>query len=137
MTEVTKYMCDTCGELFSDSQDCIKHEQRHRDIKEANEMLKAGKTIADIQAACNIWPNGIPKHTEKITKDSCFVIKHWECCRKPAYRIVAIHFDGRLQVEGKCTNSGVYGNVISIDNTNLTDPRPADELYVCRNKECI
>lgn len=29
MTEVTKYMCDVCGQLFDDSELCCEHEALH------------------------------------------------------------------------------------------------------------
>lgn len=30
MTEVTKYICDVCGAVFSDSEECWKHEASHK-----------------------------------------------------------------------------------------------------------
>lgn len=40
MEKVTMYRCEYCGNLFDTAELSAKHEQRHRNIDGANEMLR-------------------------------------------------------------------------------------------------
>ena len=42
MEKVTMYRCEYCGNLFDTAELSAKHEQRHRNIDGANEMLREG-----------------------------------------------------------------------------------------------
>ena len=44
MEVVTRYRCEYCGELFYSEEECLRHEERHRKINKANEMLNDGFT---------------------------------------------------------------------------------------------
>ena len=93
------------------------------------EMWENGSTLGEIQKECEFW-NTVPEHLMNVNKDSCFIIRHWQCCNKPAYRIMGIHFDGAVEVYGKGSWTGGYGNVVDLTSSNLKDPRPKEELYV-------
>lgn len=133
MRIVTKYECETCGELFRIEKECIKHENRHKAICTANDMLAEGKTLKEINDKTNIWEYGIPKHLENVNKDNCFAIEYWQCCDKPAYTITHINFNGKVDVRGCGGWNGYYGNSISLENDDLANPRPKEELYVYPN----
>lgn len=129
MKKVIKYKCDHCSDLFDSEELCLKHENRHRRINKANQMLDEGYTFKQIQDECNIWYE-IPKHLENVNKDNCFIISWWQCCNKPAYRIDTINMNGEVRVWGCGSWSGYYGNYVQLTSHELKNPRPKEELFV-------
>lgn len=129
MEKVIKYKCSECGKLFDTPKMALAHEIRHERIEEANEMLNEGCTLKQINDECEIWAY-VPEHLENINKDNCFVISCLQCCDKPAYRIVSITHKGRLRLFGCGSWSGYYGSEFDINNNNLKNPRPKEELFV-------
>lgn len=105
------------------------YERRHERIEKANEMLNEGCTLKQINDECEIWAY-VPEHLENINKDNCFKISYWQCCDKPAYQIIRIYFDGYVNVRGCGSWSGYYGNRLRIDDSDLRNPRPKEELFV-------
>lgn len=142
MEVVTRYRCEYCGELFYSEEECLRHEERHRKINKANEMLNDGFTLKEINDECeiwtkeighwvnNIWYGGIPEYLLNVTKDNCFKVSYWQGCEKPAYQIQSITMKGKLFLHGKGSWSGYYGGELKLNNLNLKDPRPKDELFV-------
>lgn len=108
---------------------CLEHENRHVRTDKANEMLKSGCTLKEIQEECNIWYK-LPEYLEYVTKDSCFKISYWQCCNKPAYQIIYIDVYGNVNVRGCGSWTGYYGNYINITSPELKNPRPKEELFV-------
>lgn len=129
MEKVIRYKCDYCGKLFSSEEWCLEHEESHKKSEKANGMLDAGKTLEEINNECRLWLE-VPKYLKNVTKDNCFAISHWQCCDKPAYRIVSIVYDGRLRLFGCGSWSGYYGGLVGIHDSNLKNPRPKEELFV-------
>ena len=118
MEKVIRYMCDYCGELFSLEELCFGHEESHRKSEKANEMLSGGKTLEKINNECHLWSE-IPDYLKNVTKENCFVIRHLQCCNKPAYRIVSITHKGRLRLWGCGSWNGYYGCELSIRDNYL------------------
>lgn len=129
MEKITVYKCDYCGKLIDTQEECAKHEQRHRNVEGANEMLRSGATLEEINQRYGIWYS-VPEHLKNVTKDHCFTISHWQCCDKPAYTIKGIGMDGRLYVFGIGSWNGGYGCEVPIDSTNLKKVHSPDELFV-------
>ena len=129
MEKVIKYMCYECGELFDIPEKALAHEIRHERIERANVMLRHGYTLKQINDECEIW-GSVPKHLENVNTDNCFKISYWQCCDKPAYRIIHIFFDGRVNVRGCGSWSGYYGNQLRLDSRDLKNPRPKEELFI-------
>ena len=129
MMEVTKYKCDYCHDLFDSGELCLKHEESHRRSFEANEMLDSGKTLEEINNECHFWSK-VPDYLKNVTKYNCFTISYWQCCDKPAYRIVSITHQGRLRLSGCGSWSGYYGGEVNINCDDLKNPRPKEELFV-------
>ena len=77
MEKVIRYKCDYCGELFSLEELCLRHEESHRKLEKANEMLDAGKTLEEINAECHLWSE-VPIYLKNVTKDNCFIIRYWQ-----------------------------------------------------------
>lgn len=129
MKKVIKYKCDYCAHLFSTEELCVEHEEKHSRTDKANQMLSYGCTLKEIQDECNIWYE-VPKYLENVNKDNCFKISHWQCCDKPVYKITGIGIDGTVSLWGCGSWTGYYGNNMRLDNRNLVDPRPKEELFV-------
>ena len=92
-------------------------------------MLSDGKTLEEINNECHFWSE-VPDYLKNVTKDNCFVISHWQCCDKPAYRIIQISNNGWLKLLGRGSWSGYYGSELGIHDNNLKNPRPKKELFV-------
>lgn len=75
MQKVVRYQCDACGELFYTEEECVKHEEKHKRIEKANQMLKKGCTLKEIQGECQIWYK-LPEYLENVTQDVGFIISH-------------------------------------------------------------
>lgn len=75
MEKVTMYRCEYCGNLFDTAELSAEHEQRHRNIDGANEMLREGATLEQINQRYGIWSN-VPDHLKEATKDNCFRISY-------------------------------------------------------------
>jgi hypothetical protein len=66
---------------------------------------------------------------KNITKDNCFIVSHWQCCEKPAYRITSIQDGGWLKLWGRGSWMGEYGGTVSVDK--LPKSYPKENLFVC------
>lgn len=129
MQKVIRYKCDKCGKLFYTEEQCFDHEEMHKRIDKANRMLKDGHTLKEIQEECRIWYK-VPEHLENVTQDVGFVISYWQCCKKPAYHIFDITFDGRLIVRGCGSWAGYYGGELEITSSNLKEPMFGEPIFV-------
>ena len=92
-------------------------------------MLMEGYTLKQINDECEIW-DSVPEHLENVNKDNCFKISYWQGCDKPAYQIVQIYFDGKVNVRGCGSWKGYYGNPLRLDSRDLKKPKPKEELFV-------
>ena len=129
MEKVIKYKCSECGELFDIPENALACEVRHKRIEKANDMLNEGYTLKQINDKCKIW-GSVPEYLENVNKDNCFKISYWQCCDEPAYQIVGIYFDGKVNVRGCGSWNGYYGSPLRLDSRDLKDSRPKEELFV-------
>ena len=129
MEKVIKYRCSECGDLFDTPGMALVHEERHKRVEKANEMLNEGYTLKQINEECKIW-DFVPGHLEDVNKDNCFKISYWQCCDKPAYQITYIYFDEKVNVVGCGSWCGYYGDRLRLNSSDLKDPRPKEELFV-------
>lgn len=127
--KVIKYKCSECGDFFNTEEECLEHEDRHKRIDKANEMLEAGYTLQEIQNTCNIWYS-VPEHLREVNKDNCFTIPYWQCCNKPAYRIGYIYMDGKVRVWGCGSWNGYYGDAVRLSSSDLRNVHPKEELFI-------
>lgn len=129
MEKVIKYKCSECGDLFNTEEECLEHEDRHKRVYKANEMLKAGCTLQEIQDICHIW-HSVPEHLREANKDNCFTISYWQGCNEPAYQIKCIYMDGRVKVRGCGSWDGYYGQDLRLESNDLRNVHPKEELFV-------
>ena len=133
--KIEQWKCELCGETFDTEKDCIMHEDRENKVSKANDMLQKGCTLKEINDKVHVW-RAIPAYLENATKDHCFVISHWQCCDKPAYRIVRFQYTGgifgiaALCLWGCGSWSGYYGCDVEIDSSTLRDIHPPEELFI-------
>lgn len=129
MKKVIRYKCDHCGDLFDSEEYCLEHENRHKRIDKANQMLQNGQTLKQIQDECQIWYD-LPDYLESVNQDNCFIVSHWQCCSKPAYQIIYIDIDGRIKLRGCGSWSGYYGGFVALHSPYLKTPHPKEDLFV-------
>ena len=123
------YKCEECGDLFKTEENCAEHEDRHKRTDKANEMLKKGYTLEEIQKACKLWLY-VPLHLKNVNAHNCFTIKYLQGCNKPAYRIDCIYIDGEVRLWGCGSWNGYYGQKLALDSTELLEPHPKEELFI-------
>jgi hypothetical protein len=127
--EVVSYKCNWCNKLHKSEVDADKCALEHAKENLANSLLNNGYPLSSINYFCGFnW--SLTKKQESITKYNCFVISHWQCCDKPAYRIVRINERGYLMLRGKGNWSGYYGDWVKIDRLPVAHSK--DELFVDR-----
>lgn len=131
MEKITMYKCSYCGELFRVEEQCLKHETKEKNIIEANEMLQNNITLGEINRKCHLWEE-LPPYLDKVTKDNCFVISHWQCCEKPAYQIQEINIGGDLYLSGVGSWYGAYGGFVNPKSHHLKKVFPKEDLYIFR-----
>ena len=126
MEEVTAYKCSICKHTYDREINALECEFKHARYNYANALLNKGHNLNFIKYWCGFnW--SLTKEQDDITKDNCFIIRHWQCCEKPAYQIVRIEEDGNLYVSGKGGWGGWYGN--EMDVSKLPKPHPKEELF--------
>ena len=124
--EIISYRCNYCGNLFEDKLEADRCALDHARVNLANTMLNKGSSLSIIEYWCGFHWN-LSEEQKRITKDNCFVFSHWQCCDRPAYRIVGIEKGGFLFLWGIGGWGGGYGNTIPLDK--LPEPHPKEELY--------
>jgi len=127
MEEIIAYKCKECRTTYDDEADAYKCEFKHAQTALANCLWHKGYGLATINYCCKFdWT--LSKEQENITQDSCFIISYWQCCEKPAYKIVRIEDNGWLMVRGCGSWTGYYGHALQIHN--LPKPHPKEELFI-------
>lgn len=112
-SEFAEGIVEKCGNrTFASKEECLEHEEKERLVELANEMLRDGKTLNEINLVCHIWSlephkyvndsnsGGLPEYLLNVTKDNYFVVSHWQGCKKPIYSIQEIYKNGDLLLAG-------------------------------------
>ena len=124
---VTMYEAND-GKQFSTESSCLKYEQDLDNAFAANEMLENGATLMSVLTRANQtrpWWDGELTLEDKVilmktTKDTGFVVRHWQCHEKPSYKVCAIETGGRLYLSGEIGGAiASYGNWVSLKDLLL------------------
>jgi len=127
MEAIEAFKCRECGEIFKRERDAYECEFKHAQYAYANHLLKNGYELGHIGWCCGFhWI--LTSEQKAITQDNCFVFSHWQCCNKPAYKIISIEKGERLSLWGCGSWDGYYGGLVSIDK--LPEPHSKEELYI-------
>lgn len=127
MKEVVMFECECCGSDHSTELLALQCEFRDKQAEYANKLLTEGWTLEQIEFSCGFhW--SLKEEHKKVTKDNCFIISHWQCCEKPAYRITRINKNGSIDVFGRGGWDGGCGNTMEI--SKLGTPHEKEELYI-------
>jgi len=132
MKAIEVYECKGCGSLHKSEREAARCEFDHAREAYANILLDEKNTLSAINYLCGFRWNLKPEH-ERVTTDNCFIVSHWQCCKKPAYRIVEISSNGMLRLRGMGSWMGYYGSWMDVGN--LPSPHDAEELYVYKSNE--
>lgn len=129
MEEIKAYKCSICWCTYDKWIDALECEFKHARYNFANALWDKGYELQSIQFHCGFgWK--LTEEQKRITKDSCFIIPHWQRCYKPAYQIRKIKEDGKVYVSGKGSRSGYYGKILNLDDYHLKKPYSKEELFV-------
>jgi len=107
MKTVTMYEAED-GKRFRTEDACLEYEQQCRDTQSANGMLENGATLMAVLTRANQsrpWGDRELKLEDKVilmkaTKDTGFVIRHWQCSEMPQYKVCRVDNEGRLFLGG-------------------------------------
>ena len=111
------------GELFTSENECLQHEQKCADLDAANEMLATGANLLDVLERANQsnpgWGICVSVETKevlaRITKDTGFRIRYWQCSDLPAYKPDRVRLDGKVFLYGDVGRwSGPYGDWVRV-----------------------
>lgn len=116
MKTVTMYEAED-GRRFSTETACLEYEQQCRDAQDANEMLENGATLMAVLTRANQarpwWDSGMTLEDKailiKTTKDTGFVVRHWQCSAEPKYKACRVNNDGHVMLHGD-----TYGCFVSL-----------------------
>ena len=110
---VTMYIA-TDGSCWINLSSAINRQRKIEEAAKATEMLKDGMSIGSIlESLGREVDDGV---LYRVTKDSKFVIEHWQCSKEAAYS--PVEFRAGLCVfvyGGAASGLGRYGNEISIN----------------------
>ena len=122
MKTVTMYEADD-GEQFRDEARCVEYEQACADLAAANDMLENGATLmAALTRAHQTrtwWDSGLSLEDKvflmNTTKDTGFVVSHWQCSDKPGYKPCGLNHNVQVRLWGDvgCWN-GTYGDWVKL-----------------------
>lgn len=140
MKAVTMYEAED-GKHFRYEDDCLRHERKCANKDAANELLASGGSLFDAlsmlheNGLCARLSEGDKEQLRKMTKDTAFVVSHWQCQDTPGYKPQDIDLDGRVYLYGDAGSwSGSYGGWVNVydllryaqhpmHNANVTGPR--------------
>ena len=116
MKIVTMYEAED-GARFRTESACLEYEQQCVDTQSANDMLENGATLMAVLTRANQsrpWWDCELKLEDKVilmktTKDTGFVIRHWQCSEMPQYKVARVNNDGHLLLHGD-----TYGCFVSL-----------------------
>lgn len=111
------------GKLFSTEALCLEYEQQCADLAAANDMLNNGATLmAALTRAHQTrpwWDACLSLEDKailmKITKDTGFVVTHWQGSDKPGYKPCELNHDVLVHLWGDAGSwGGPYGGWVSL-----------------------
>lgn len=124
MKTVTMYEAED-GQQFSTKAQCAEHEQQCADLAAANDMLDNGATLmAALTRAHQTrpWWDSVLTVEDKVilmktTKDTGFVVRHWQCSDRPGYKPCRLNHAGQVQLWGDAGSwSGPYGKWVGLQD---------------------
>lgn len=124
MKTVTMYEAED-GKQFRSEAQCLEYEQQCEDARAANDMLENGATLMAALTRANQtrpwWDSGLTLEDKvilmKTTKETGFVVRHWQCSDKPGYKVCQLNNAGHLHLFGDSGSwSGPYGNWIGLQD---------------------
>jgi hypothetical protein len=111
------------GKQFHIEAQCLEYEQQCDDARAANDMWQNGATLMATLTRANQtrswWDSGMTLEDKVIlmrtTKDTGFVVRHWQCSEKPGYKVREIDSYGRMYLfsDAGCW-SGTYNNWVDL-----------------------
>lgn len=134
MKEVIMWECDCCHIRYSTKEECEACEQKHDGVFKANEMLRNGNTLGEINEKYNIWGSDLPLKLDSASITTAFTRgtpKKRTCAGRV---IVGISDDGRLYTSKvstslRKTSSYTVNNFVGIFVPNQEESEYMEFLY--------
>lgn len=113
------------GRQFRDETQCVEYEQQCADVDAANDMLDNGATLMAAMTRAHQthpwWDSGLSLEDKVIlmnaTKDTGFVVSHWQCSDKPEYKPCRLNNAGHVLLWGDAGGwNGTYGNWVGLSD---------------------
>lgn len=113
------------GTRFTLESQCAEYERHCANVKAANLMLESGATLMSVLDRLNYtnpqWDSNLPNEDRAIlldtTKDTGFVVSHWQGSNKPGYKVQQVNVDGQLYLFGDAGAwSGPYGDWVHLSD---------------------
>lgn len=113
------------GKQFTNAKNCKEYEQRCGDIFDALKMLESGATLmAVLVRAYQTLPYWDARLTvedrailNQATKDTPFVVSHWQCHDKPGYKFCDLNHKVQVFLHGDASSwSGAYGSWLDLSD---------------------
>jgi hypothetical protein len=122
MKTVTMYEAED-GKQFSTEAMCVEYEQSCADLSAANDMLENGATLMAALTRAHqtrgCWDSSLSLEDKVVlmntTKDTGFVVSHWQCSDKPGYKPYRLNHNVQVKLWGDvgCW-SGAYGDWVKL-----------------------
>jgi hypothetical protein len=120
MKTITMYEAND-GKQFRSETECLEYEQWLEDLNAANEILHNGATLMATLIRANQtrpwWDEGLSVEDRvilmKTTKDTGFVISHWQCSDEPRYKPVLLNAEMKILL---CGDADLNATFLSKDS---------------------
>ena len=104
------------GKVFEYESSAEYHQENLNAAARANEVFKAGGTVADGLRAAG-FAGDIDPVLERVTNETQLVILHWQCRQTPGYKPHGFECGLSMYVGGDAGSwSGPYGNSVPISD---------------------
>lgn len=122
MKIVTMYEAED-GKQFRVESQCSEYEQQRADLAAANDMLNNGATLMAALTRANQtrprWDSGMNAEDKvilmKTTKETGFVVSHWQCSEKPKYKPSSLNHACQVYLWGDPVHwLGPYGGWVDL-----------------------
>ncbi len=123
------------GQQFRTEPQCLEYEQQCANTGAANDMLDNGATLMATLTRAHQprpwWDSSVTAEDKAIlmntTKDTGFVVRHWQCSDKPSYKPFRLNHAGKVMLGGDPgIGSGAYAEWVGLNDLLRYDRKTAD-----------
>lgn len=141
MKEITLWECEYCGKRFESKEECVNCETSHGNLLKANNMLRDGKSLYEINEVCGVW-DSLPDEIADLTITKAYSKNNIKIRNGAGRVVVAINEDRKLVTSkvGKTlhgTNSYTIEDFANSLKHNPEESEYMEFLYSKYGKEMV